>query len=200
MAMTIQATTAALQPVLAQPETPAQGVQWKLDSFAGRLVEISGDESAASLSLVFRLVYEAQRRRECVFFPPDVVRAGIDLAALPVIWVPDALAAARTADRLARSGAFGLLVVDLGLRPVLPLHAQARLAGLAGKHDTALLFITEKSRERPSLGSLVSVRAHAARTRREGDRFRCEARVLKDKRRGPSWGHAEMCHGPDGLR
>jgi len=207
--MSIQATTAALQPVLAQPETPAQGVQWKLDSFAGRLVEISGDESVASLSLVFRLVYEAQRRgepvawigrRECVFFPPDVVRAGIDLAALPVIWVPDALAAARTADRLARSGAFGLLVVDLGSRPVLPLHAQARLAGLAGKHDTALLFLTEKGRERPSLGSLVSVRAHAARTRREGDRFRCEAQVLKDKRRGPSWGHAEMCHGPDGLR
>jgi len=210
---------ACIDPALPRPEdvapgglthrvAPLAGVRWDLSAFTGRFGEISGDEAGACLSLVFRLVHEAQRRgeptawvgrRDCVFFPPDVARAGVDLAALPVIWTPDSLAAARTADRLVRSGAFGLLVVDLGPGAVLPLHAQARLVGLAQKHDTALLFLTEKDRDRPSLGSLVSVRAHAARTRREGDRFRCEAQVLKDKRRGPNWEHAEMCHGPDGL-
>ena len=98
MAMTIQALPECLETAVQSPEirSPEASVPWKLDAFAGRLVEISGDESAASLSLVFRLVYEAQRRgepaawigrRECAFFPPDVARAGIDLAALPVHYV-----------------------------------------------------------------------------------------------------------------
>jgi len=190
---------------VAMPETPAQ---WKLSAFTGRFGEISGAEAGACLSLAFRLVLEAQRqgepvawvgRRESAFFPPDVAETGVDLAALPVVWAPDTLAAARAADHLVRSGAFGLMVIDLGARAVLPLHAQARLVGLAKKHDTALLCITEKEDERPSLGSLVSLRAHVVRTRREGDRFRCEVRVLKDKRRGPRWGHTEICSGPDGL-
>ena len=99
-----------------------------------------------------------------------------------------------------RSGAFGLLVLDLGAGASLPLPAQTRLVGLAKQHDTALICITEKEGDRPSLGSLVSLRAHTARTRHERDRFRCEARVLKDKRRGPGWKHTEVCHGPDGLR
>ena len=30
-------------------------------------------------------------------------------------------------------------------------------------------------------------------------RFRCEARILKDKRSGPGWSHVEFFHGPDGL-
>lgn len=187
------------------PETPTQ---WRLSAFLGRFVEISGDEAGACLSLVFRLMLEAQRRgepvawigrRNSVFFPPDVAETGVDLEALPVIWTPDLRAAARAADHLVRSGAFGLMVIDLGARAVLPLHVQSRLVGLAKKHDTALLCITEKEDERPSLGSLVSLRAHARRTLREGDRFRCEARILKDKRSGPCWGHAEVCRGPDGV-
>ncbi len=194
-----------LQKGVAAPEAPTQ---WKLSAFIGRFGEVSGDAASACLSLVFRLVLEAQRlgepvawvgRRESVFFPPDVAQVGVDLSALPVIWVPDALAAARAADYLVRSGAFGLTVVDLGARARLPLHAQTRLVGLAKKHDAALLCITEKQDGQPSLGSLVSLRAHVVRTSREGERFRCEVRVLKDKRRGPSWGHPEICRGPDGL-
>ena len=191
---------------LAVPETPAE---WQLSAIAGRFVEVSGDQSGACLTLVFRLVIEAQKqgepvvwvgRKESVFFPPDVAEAGADLAALPVIWAPGTLAAARTADHLVRSGAFGLVVIDIGAGAALPLHAQTRLAGLAKQHDTALLCITEKENHRPSLGSLISLRAHTARTRGEENRFRCEAHVLKDKRRGPGWKHTEVCHGPDGLR
>ena len=99
-----------------------------------------------------------------------------------------------------RSGAFGLMVVDLGERAALPLRAQTRLVGLAKKHDTALLCITKKDDDRPSLGSLVSCRAEAARTKRLGERYRCEVRILKDKRRGPGWSHTEVCRGPAGLR
>jgi recombination protein RecA len=190
---------------VAMAETPAE---WTLPVFVGRFGEISGDESGASLSLVFRLVLEAQRqqepvawvgRRDSVFFAPDVAETGVDLAALPVIWTPDVLAAARATDHLLRSGAFGLVVIDLGARAVLPIHVQTRLVGLAKKHDAALLCLTEKESERPSLGSLVSLRAHAVRAQRVDDRFCCEARVIKDKRRGPNWRHMESYRGPDGL-
>ena len=89
--------------------------------------------------------------------------------------------------------------LDVGVDDRLPVAFQTRLAGLAKKHDAALLCITEKENHRPSLGSLVSLRAHTTRTRGEENRFRCEAHILKDKRRGPGWRHTEVCHGPDGL-
>jgi recombination protein RecA len=181
---------------------------WTLDALGGRLVELSGDASGAPLTLVFRLVLEAQRRgepaawvgrRDSVFYPPDAADAGVDLAALAVVWTPNTLAAAGAADLLIRSGAFGLVALDLGAAARLPVAFQTRLAGLAKQHDAALVCLTEKDGERPSLGSLVSLRAHAVRVQRMDERFRCVARVLKDKRRGPGWQHAEVCRGPDGL-
>ena len=90
-------------------------------------------------------------------------------------------------------------MLDVGARASLPLPAQTRLVGLAKQHGTALVCVTEKPNDRPSLGSLVSLRAHTARTRQDRDRFHCEVRVIKDKRRGPGWKHAELCHAPDGL-
>jgi recombination protein RecA len=82
----------------------------------------------------------------------------------------------------------------------LPLHATSRLAMLARQHDAAIVCLTDKEATRPSLGPLVSVRAHAAsRVRGEGGRFRCEAIALKDKRGGPAWNITEVCRGPDGL-
>jgi recombination protein RecA len=184
-------------------------VAWGLGALSGRLAEISGSHSCASLTLVFRLVLEAQTgqepvawitRRESVFFPPDAAATGVDLGALAVVWAPGTRRAARAADHLLRSGAFGLVVLDVGVDDRLAPPMQTRLAGLAHKHGSALVCITEKDGRRPSLGSLVSLRAEAVRTRPEaGDRFRCEVRVLKDKRRGPGWAHVEVCHGPDGL-
>jgi recombination protein RecA len=180
---------------------------WGLGIFRGRLAEISGSHARASLTLVFRLVLEAQRlaeptvwiaRRESVFYPPDVADAGVDLDSLVVVWAPEIRQAARAADHLLRSGGFGLVVLDVG-GGSLPVAFQTRLAGLAHRHGAALLCITEKDGRQPSLGSLVSLRADAVRVEQAGDRFRCEARVLKDKRRGPGWLHVEVCHGPDGL-
>ena len=181
---------------------------WQLVNFSGRFAEISSSHSSASLTLVFRLVHQAQKQdepvawisdRESTFFPPDVAAAGVDLETLAVIRAPGLLEAARAADQLMRSGAFGLLVMDIGPNPRMPLHAQTRLVGLAKKHATALLCITEKMSHRPSIGSLVSLRAEALRTQKIGCRFQCELRVLKDKRRGPGWTHREVCRGPDGL-
>jgi recombination protein RecA len=191
------------------PPTPATPPAWTLAAFTGRLGEISGAQATAVLTLAFRLVLEAQRRGEPVawiarrgnaFYPPDAAEASIDLDALVVVWTPDAPGIAKAADRLVRSGAFGLVVLDLGIEGRLPAAALTRLVGLARTHHAAVLFLTEKGREQPSVGSLVSIRVEAARARREGEHYICEAHVLKDKRRGPGHKHTEVCHAPAGLR
>jgi len=188
---------------------PSRGAaDWTLGALAGRFAEISAGAAGSPLSIAFRLVLEAQRRgepvawitrRDATFYPPDAAEAGVDLAALPVVRVPGTPEAAGAADLLLRSGAFALVVLDLGPRANLSIPAQTRLVGLAKQHETALVCLTEKAGEHASLGSLVSLRAHAEPRRRDGDRFRCPVRVIKDKRRGPGWTHAEVVHGPDGL-
>jgi recombination protein RecA len=181
---------------------------WGLDEIAGRLVELSGAGAVAALTQVFGLVLEAQRQGEPVawitpghttFYPPDAAEGGVDLDALVVIRVPDARAVARAADRLARSGGFGLIVLDLGAAAEIPTPLQARLAGLAQKHHAALVCLTEKASKAPSLGSLISLRVHTERRPVAEGEWACELTVLKDKRRGPTWVHTETCRGPAGL-
>ena len=108
-------------------------------------------------------------------------------------------AVARAADRLARSGGFGLMVLDLGAAAEIPTPLQARLAGLAQKHHTAVVCVTEKPGPAPSLGSLVSLYVHAQRRPVAEGQWACALTVLKDKRRGPTWVHTETCRGPAGL-
>jgi recombination protein RecA len=195
-----QATRAALA------YRPSAG--WSLQPLAGRLIELSGVGASASTTLAFALVLDTQRQGEPAvwvtttashFYPPDAAEGGVDLDALVVVRVPDPRAVARVADRLVRSGAFGLLVLDLGAQADVPTPLQARLAGLAQTHDTGIVCLTETGDEAPSLGSLVSLRVHARRRKLSQDRFSCELTVLKDKRRGPTWAHAEVCRGPAGL-
>ncbi|MFQ5717907.1 MAG: recombinase A [Acidobacteriota bacterium] len=201
-----------LAPALRRPTSTARStadtLDWSLPLFTGHLGEISGSHAAASLSFAFRLVHDAQRRQEPVawiqiggrlFFPPDVADAGIDLAALAIVQAPAFLPAARAADHLVRSGGFGLVVLDVGAGANMSLPVQSRLAGLARKHETALLCLTEKNGHQASLGPLVSLRVETRRRQRCGNRFRCEVRVLKDKRHGPGRVHVEVCRGPAGL-
>ncbi|MBP7148093.1 MAG: recombinase A [Acidobacteria bacterium] len=186
------------------------GGPYNLTSLAGRLSELSGIGPAAQLSLAFTLVGEAHKLgepaawvtdRKATFFPPDVVEGGVDLARLPVVFVPDAAAGARAAERLVRSGGFGLVVLDLvGARAEIPAALQSRLVGLAQKHDAALVVLTEKAADAGSLGSLFALRCEARREPAGEGRFLCLARALKDKRGGPGWTYTEVRRGPLGLR
>jgi recombination protein RecA len=188
--------------------------RWSLDALDGRVNELSG---TTSLSLAFTLVSEAQQRRELVawvttrestFFPIDAAARGVDLSSLPVIFVPDATTALRSGDKLARSGAFRLLVLDLtgthsrtagGRAPrSAPPALLSRLVGLARQYDTAVLVLTTDAV--PPLGSLVSLRCTAERQEIDPGRFLCVARALKDKRHGPGWTWSEVQYGPVGLR
>jgi recombination protein RecA len=180
---------------------------WTLAEVAGRFVEISGGAASASLTLTFTLVREAQELGEPVawvtlaersFYPPDAARGGTDLAALVVVRLARADSIARAGEKLLRSGGFGVIVLDLGTADI-PMPLQTRLTGLAHHHHTALICLTEKNHGAFSLGSLVSLRAHAEKKRLDRNCFACALRVLKDKRRGPTWNYEELYTGPAGL-
>ena len=203
---TLAAASAAASAATGQT-TPAPPL-WTLSELSGRLTELSAVGDSACLTLAFSLVLDAQMQIEPVawvtdssssFFPHDVAASGVDLAAIAVVRVQGPSAIARAADRLARSGAFGLVVLDLGQDARISMALQARLHGLAQKHDAAILCLTEKSGNVPSLGSMVSLRGEAHRQRTAEGRFTCELQVIKDKRRGPGWTHAESFRGRDGF-
>lgn len=170
----------------------------------GRLVELSGP---ASLTRAAGVVLEAQEAREPVawiggrtsgFYPPDMAEFGIDLAALAVIRLLRLEAAGTVADKLLRSGGFGLIVLDLGRTPHLPLAIQSRLAKLAERHAAGVLCLTEVPKTRRSLGPLVSLRGWAT-AERDGRRFLCHVTAVRDRRRTAGWKHTEEYRAPDGL-
>jgi hypothetical protein len=189
----------------------ASASPWTRPNLAGRLVELEGGEAGAALTFAVALVLDAQRRGETAawvasrgscFFPPDVDATGVDLAALPVVRVPEPAHVARTGERLLRSGAFDLVVLDLGVgaRAAPPTPLLARMLGLAERHDAAVVFLVAKSAASPSLGPLVSLRVEARRERTGDGEFACELSALRDKRRPAGWTHVEARRGPDGLR
>jgi recombination protein RecA len=190
---------------------PSPILIWGAGAISRRLVELSGAAACASLTITFQLVLEAQRAAEPVawvtsrdssFFPPDAAAAGIDLDQLAVVRILRAPDLPRAADKLVRSGAFGLVVLDLhDQAPAsIAMPLLSRLVGLCQKHDTALVCLTPTSESAPSLGSLVSLRGEATHVRRPDGLFDCTVRALKDKRVGPGWTHTEVCRGPAGLR
>lgn len=188
---------------------PAGQPAWSRAELAGRLCELSAGQDGALLSAAMGLVVDAQRDGEttawvtatrAVFFPPDAAACGVDLEALVVVQAKDAAAAGRAADVLLRSGAFGLVVLDLGTSAAMPTPLQGRLVQLAIKHDAAVVCLTDRKPDEASLGSLVSLRGQSVRRRsRDGRRFLCGIDTLKDKRRGPGWTWQEVRHGPEGL-
>ncbi len=218
-------TASSAARVLSLDELHLQGGQerslepWGLAALRGRLVELSARGAAATLTTAIDIVLEAQREAEPVawivpwtttdsrtasgtFYPPDAADSGVDLSALVVVRAPSTLAATRSAERLLRSGAFGLVVLDFGSAGAeldrLPEHFLGRLVTLAQAHDAAIVCLTEKTTDATSLGSLVSLRAEALRTRTR-DGFEITVRALKDKRRGPGWSRASKARGPAGL-
>ncbi len=143
-------------------------------------------------------------------YPPDLAESGVDLDALVVVQVPaggarraerarharharDArrggrggerdLASnlARAAELLLRSGAFGLVVVDLGAEAPRGSAWQGRLSALAREHETRVVLLSERDDDAPSLGPMVGLRVAPSRQRRGPGRFVVEHRVLKDK-------------------
>ena len=181
--------------------------RWGLAAMRGRLVELSARGAAATLTTAMEIVVEAQTAAEPVcwitlggatFYPPDAAESGVDLSALVVVRAASVAIAARAAEKVLRCGAFGLVVMDLG-EVALPAAHQGRLVTLAQAHDAAVVCLTEKAADTPSLGSLVSLRAEAMRLRGPGG-FDVSVRVIKDKRTGPGFQRAGAARAPAGFK
>jgi len=219
--------------------------RWRFAEVVGRLVELSSHtgknlidrtggrdpnrqrsgRATAVLTLALALVRDAQRCGETtawvgvdadLFFPPDAARTGVDLAALPIVRAPRSADVPRAAERLVRSGAFGLVILDLGSagsRVRIPPALLNRLAALAREHEAAVVCLTEKSDDAASLGPLISLRAAARRaplspsstdsgsTDLDSGHGTCLAilDVLRDRRRPGRWTDALPCRAPEGV-
>lgn len=185
--------------------------RWGLDEVRGRMVELSSGAATAALTATMEVVREGQQSGEPVawisatgssFCPDDVWESGIDLSALVVVRTSQVFSAIRSAERLLRSGAFGVVVLDLGANPRVPSSLVGKLVKLAQRHDAAVIALTagHSAGASGSLGALVGMRLEVARERVSDGRFRCVVRVEKDKRRGPGWQSEGDYRGPTGLR
>lgn len=214
------ATVLRLDDFVAQRGAIANDDQrFELSQLAGRVTEVSGYGATAVLSCAVGVVLEAQARGEPVawiavggstFYPPDLDDSGVDLNALVVVKVRELVAGARAAERLLRSGAFGLVVIDAagpGERDKAASDAQVpmghlgRLHALAQQHDAAVVVLTNKPRTSASLGSIVSLRVDAIREGGiSGKPYGYKVDAVKDKRRGPWSLPTALLRPPPGLK
>ena len=141
---------------------------WTFGSLVGRLSELSEERSEGALSLACSIVAEAQSAGEPVawiapgatlFYPSDLSENGIDVDSIAIVRLPGARAAALAAEWLLRSGTFGLLILDLGADWRVADAALGRLARLAERGASAVLFLTRKAEGEQSIGSMISLRA-----------------------------------------
>lgn len=171
----------------------------------GQVVELSGAASSGKATLAFSACLRAlDAGRACAwigsperFCPLAALESGADLERLLVVHAEGGLAQLRAAQTiLACPGAVAVLVVDAppGFRPK---SAQlVKLQRLAERSGTALVFVSERVGEEPSLGSIVSLRLHLSRPRFGALR----ARVLRHKGGATGQSVEEPVHGPDRLR
>lgn len=180
-----------------------------LEGLKGRLTELSSSGDHAAISLAVRLVASCHAGGEpaawvwgqkSLFYPPDAARWGVDWGALALVQARDSGSAGRAADKLLRSGAFGLVVVDLFDRPALPPALLGRLLHLAERHESGVVFLTTSLASSQSISALISLRILASWTEVRPERLSAEFRVIKDKRRGPGESIKESYYGPLGLR
>ena len=185
-------------------------VEFGYSTLLGRITEIVCVPSSPYLTVLCSLIREAQLLREpvvwiatrdVVFFPPDMAGNGVDLEALPVVWVPHARGAVRAAEHVLRSNTFGLITLDIPPHSLIEQGRIGKIARLADLHHAAVVFITKHTKKTSfTLGSMVSLRCEIDREHVSTDQYHCVVRVIKDRKRPPGWSHAEVCHGPDGLR
>ena len=187
----------ALQPLseLARPFSTGSP-QWSLQETQGRLIEISEPHPVAALSFFFLIAREVQAAgghvawvgtAHSTFYPPDAESIGIDLRNLPVLRMNDVQSVGRAAEILLRSGAFQLVLLDLGHDHAMPVARLAQLNGLVRRHNACAIFLTCKQHGEQSAGPLISMHATTSRQHADTDAFCCEIEILRDKRRWKKW-------------
>lgn len=196
----------------------------------GRLIELSGTRGAcARTTTAVDILRHAQREGETAvwiqpedgpLYPPDLHDSGIDIDALIVVHVPRGTSSrpspvksrearrattghrlCRAAELLLRSGAFGLVIIDMCEEPPPPGTEawQGRLLGLARQHESRVVLLTDKPSHADSLGTLVGLRIEPRRERTRSGQFRVTHEVLKNKSGAPFDVADDHHRGPWGL-
>lgn len=136
----------------------------------GRIIEVFGDESSGKTTLCLHAIVAAQAQgkltalidAEHAFDPIYASDLGIDLAQLKIAQPSSGDEALDIADYLTRTNAFSLIVVDsvaslvpkaelegeitdshVGLQARMMSQALRRLAGLASRTDTTIIFVNQ---------------------------------------------------------
>lgn len=202
------------QPHQLLPSHPARPAPSTLQFPAERLIEISGDATCARITLAISALLLAQAEGETAawiqgaggsLYPPDLEQSGVDLRALAVVHVPleaGGYGRLRAAELLLRSGAFGIVIVDLGVPTLRPTDTawQGRLLGLAREHHSRVILLTERGSHVSSLGPLISLRIEPQRRRTARGVFAVESQFIKNKAGLPGHGAVMAHRGPWGLR
>ena len=98
------------------------GRSWEFASLIGILSELSEETASGAVSFAAGIIVQAQAENEpvawvtgtqSIFFPPDFQARGIELSAVAVIRVKGEADSLLAAEWLVRSGAMGLVLVDL---------------------------------------------------------------------------------------
>ncbi len=134
---------------------------------------------------------------ESVFFPPDFASRGIEVSAVAVVRAGGQADSLTAAEWLLRSGALGLVVIDADGTWSVNDASLGRMQKLAERGQTAVVFLTRKSRNDLSLGSRISLRGCITRSGRSP--FELEIQTTKDKRSIPGSQQRRQCHGPPGM-
>jgi len=184
----------------------AGGASWRFDNLVGILAEVSEEKQSGAVSFAADIIVEAQTQNEpvawvtgtqSIFFPPDLRRRGVDLSAIAVIRVNGETNSLMAAEWVVRSGAMGLVIVDLDAHGNITDASLGRLLKLAERNLCAVLFLTRKRGHDPSLGSRISLRGCISRS--GSGPFVIDIRTTKDKRSNSGSRQSRWYHGPSGM-
>jgi recombination protein RecA len=181
--------------------------RFTLQAVRGRLCELRDASASAALSALVELVWQAQCQGEPAAWihggtaglhVGDLINVGVDPAALVIVRLWKEADALRAAERLLRSGAFGVLVLDLRQTNALGAPEAGRMGRLAETYQTAVVVLSAQPLS-VAAGSLVSLRLTVHRKRLPDGRFQRTFEILRDKQYGQQSIQHDEVSGPDGL-
>ena len=190
----------------AQLKAGPGGGAWRWENLVGALSEISEEAPSGALSFVTEIIAAAQGQNDpvawvagtqSIFFPPDLMKRGIDLSALAVIRAGADADSLTAAEWLVRSGAFGLVIIDCEGAWSVSDGLLGRIQKLAERNVCAVVFLTRKRPSEPSLGSRISLRGCITRTHAEPLAIAID--TIKDKKSNSRSRQGRKYNGPSGM-
>lgn len=191
--------------------SPEKRRSFDLAGLTGKVVEFSGWNQSACLSLTIPLIKESQKglkecawilpaavRGESLFFPPDFHNAGIDCGRIPIIRSNNVMDSFSIAEKLIRSCGFSLVVLDLTEGKRVRGSAVGRISAMAQRYQSLLLCLTRNPPGHPSLDPMIFIHVHVDAYLNDG-RYQVTATVQKDKTQAPGLKRTWTYETPIGL-